>query len=222
MNREGEDPMMLRTVTLAVVLVGSVGCGDDGLESTNQFLDFLTSEPKGGSTTLVRYEKGEKRVEGSGNITALTPGNIITVWTVIFNDAAKCSPPACSPEDVAPMAANNPEIIWVEHGVPAADGTLAFDFTIMEGAKMSVGSTLAPDFGVGLTSVTTSEIHFFVVDHGPPQPGREAGQRTNYRVGVLPNGMNCNLGPMGNWCPFLLYSPHFAVGAMAGPGGHGN
>jgi hypothetical protein len=202
------------------MLVGSAGCGEDATESTNQFLDFLTSEPKGGSTTLLRYEKGEKRVEGSGEIVGLTNGNIHTVWTVIFNDSSKCSAPSCGVDDVAPMAANNPEIIWVDNGV-AADGKLAFDFTIMEGAKMSVGSTLTPDFGVGLTSVTTSEIHMFVVDHGPPQPGRENGQRTDYHVGVLPNGMNCNLGPMGNWCPFILYSPHLAPGA-AGGGGHGN
>lgn len=211
--------MRLRTLCLAAVMAGSIGCGDDAIESKKEFLDFLTSQPVGGMTTLLRYEE-DKKVEGSGTIVNLTPGNITTVWTVIFNDASKCSTPSCGVDDVFPMAPNNPEIIWVDNGVAAADGTLSFDFSILEGTKMAVGSTLTPDFGVGLTSVTTSEIHMFVVDHGPPQPGREAGQRTDYHVGVLPNGQNCNLGPMGNWCPFVQYSPHLAPGAT-GDGGHG-
>lgn len=216
--------MKLRTVCFAAVMAGAVGCAgdDEAIESTNQFLDFLTAEPRGGESSLLRYEaEGEKRVEGSATITQLVPGNIHTVWVVIYNEAAKCSPPNCGVEDVAPMNPSIPEILWVDNGVPAADGTLTADFTLMEGAKMAVTSTLAPDFGVGLTSVTTSEIHFFVVDHGPPQAGREAGQRTDYRVGVLPDGSNCNLGPTMNWCPFVQFSPHFAVGDPGTGAGHG-
>lgn len=204
--------MKLQAVGLCAVLGLAVGCGDSGVESEQAFLNFSTGALIGGSSVLTRYED-DKKVEGSGSITNLPAGNIITVWLVIFNIATECSPPSCGVEDVAPGVAAKAEVMKADDDIASAAGTMDFSYSILEGMHAVEGSTLADDFNIGLTSLTTSEIHYLVVDHGPPQAGREKGQRTNYTVGV-----NCTGGPMGNFCPFIQFAPHLAPGdtGMAG------
>jgi hypothetical protein len=206
--------MKLYAVGLASALALSVGCGESAIESEQVFLDFSTNAVKGGNSTMLRYED-EGKVETSGSVTGLTPGHITSVWLVVFNIASACTAPNCGVEDVVPNSPSKSDVMHGQAGVATPGGTMDFSFSVLEGMKSVEGSTLTPDFGIGFTDTQTSEIHLIVVDHGLPIPGREAGQRTNYTIGA-----NCTGGPMMNFCPFIQYAPHYAVGAMPMGGAH--
>jgi hypothetical protein len=211
--------MKLRGLGLAAILVLGVGCGADAVESDQVFLDFSTNAVIGGSSNISRFES-DKKVEGSGTITMLTPGNIYTIWTVIFNLSSMCGEPNCDLADVAPNVPSKTEIMRAAYGTASAEGTVDYSFTLLEGQMHVEGSTLTPDFGIGFISTVESEIHMVIVDHGAPQPGREAGQRSDYTVGV-----NCVGGPNMNFCPFVQYAPHYSPNntkqMQTLPGGHG-
>jgi hypothetical protein len=102
----------------------------------------------------------------------LTPGNTITLWVVIFNNASQCDQtvPGCAPPDL-----NNPVVngsLQYGGGAVVGPGKRA-DFSGFLEIGDNTGFFLLPMFpnmpnpAPGLVSVKGAEVHLVIRNHGP-------------------------------------------------------
>ena len=77
---------------------------------------------------------------------------------------------------------------WLTSGIASSDGGLELKFDFRE--------LIAP----------TDSVYLFLVDNGPPIPGREEEQRKSIDIGE-----DCTLGPLGTWCPLICTAEHFPM-----------
>jgi hypothetical protein len=118
-----------------------------------------------GSSTLVRSDNGMTAELGTS---ALAPGDVVTMWWVVFNDPDSCRsgiPGAsrCGPADV----------MQGRGGVSSlrATGRIVDDGTAGFGAHLRVGDTARALIGDGLTNARGAEVILILKTHGPKLPG---------------------------------------------------
>lgn len=142
--------------------------------------------PKGekvGNTMLVRTRKG---IYHSLKANQLTPGHIVTVWAVIFNQPGNCDtyPEACQGSDLS-----NPDVlgdaVYTAGGQVKPNGTIQLRAFLREGdASGSMAHEVSTAFPpTGLLDVDDAEIHFVIRDHGPAIPGLEYEQASSFAGG---------------------------------------
>lgn len=114
---------------------------------------------------------------------SLTPGDVVTIWYVIFNHPGAC---ANSDADEDPRCAGgdlgNPDVdasvMWAAGDIVARDGTASW------GGHLWPGKLTAPhpafDNGQGLDHPRGAEVHLVVETHGPARPGYIAEQLRGY------------------------------------------
>ena len=102
----------------------------------------------------------------------LTPGHVVTVWGVIFNEPSLCSGGVCNGDDVQNNTGANASMLTVGGKIVPASGNAmffnSFDLADAENAFM----------GPGLVNAATAEIHVVLVDHGPVREGYLEAQLT--------------------------------------------
>ncbi|NRB51740.1 MAG: hypothetical protein HRU41_28975 [Saprospiraceae bacterium] len=144
------------------------------------------SLPKGqqvGNTFLVRTRQG---IFYSLAATDLTPGHVITVWAVVFNQPQNCAfyPEACLGSDLS-----NPEVlgdaIYTSGGVVKPNGTIRLRAFLREGdASGSMAHEVSTAFPpTGLLDLDDGEVHLVIRDHGPAIPGKVYEQRSSFTGG---------------------------------------
>jgi hypothetical protein len=133
---------------------------------------------------LTRMEHG---IAMSMQVGGLRPGDVYTIWWIIFNLPEKCSDDDCGQDDVFLMNAegdfildgfgrrqfNRPSIedihianMWAAGSIVDEDGTVRFE------GHLPIGDTITDVvFGSGLLYPMTAEIHLIARTHGPVQPG---------------------------------------------------
>ena len=118
-----------------------------------------------GSSTLARTDRG---VSATLKTTALTPGHVVTLWWVVFNDPEGCEAgiPAvsrCGPGDAhAGRGGVSPN--HAAGRIVGEDGTARF------GAHLRVGDTSRALAGPGLVAPRGAEVILIVKSHGPKIP----------------------------------------------------
>jgi hypothetical protein len=128
-------------------------------------------------------------------VTGRIPGNVYTMWWVIFQNPEACltTPDAeikCSPADTAGGMMPDPEVYTATQGAlvyggPAPDGatiadedgTVTFTRSYAVNTDPSEGIYVGPkedlSYWEGLTDVMAAEIHVAVRDKGPPSKDKD-------------------------------------------------
>ena len=134
-----------------------------------------------GEATLVRNKNGATvTIHTSG----LTPGEVLTVWGVVFNN-----PDACAGDCGAPDLAN-PDVRgsaqWLTGHVVGGSGTATFAAHIAKDDTSNVSDAF-PINSDGLEEPLTAEIHFVVRTHGQKISGLVGEQMSTLNGGCPPN-----------------------------------
>jgi hypothetical protein len=123
------------------------------------------------SANLVRTDGG---ISFRMRTDSLTPGDVVTVWYVIFNNPGNCSGadaesgPRCGLPDLGNDKVGL-SIMWAAGSIGGRNGTANWAGHIREGQL----NPPHPVFGVGdgLTDARGAEVHLIVHSHGPARPG---------------------------------------------------
>ena len=115
--------------------------------------------------------------------TGLTPGDVVTVWWVVFNAPQNCThgegPYRCGPGDLPPFGGDGsaePSLLYATGHVIGGSGTATY------GAHLAVGDTSGALFGPGLTNPLGADIHLVLHDHGPADPAIVAAEIHSFGV----------------------------------------
>lgn len=177
--------------TLAVGGVTLAGAGGASTTDTQNLVDFHTGAPLTGESHLTRTADSVLVVvEAEG----LVPGDVHTLWWVVFNNPDGCSAP-CGEDDIfLPNGdLNVPGVMAAEIGIGNASGNIAkADGTIELGGHLAQGDTEAGNghqilFAAGLAgdSLLTAapadaEVHVIVQSHGKARGGPELLEQLSY------------------------------------------
>jgi hypothetical protein len=126
----------------------------------------------------------------------LTPGHVVTLWWVVFNNPGECATSPCGLDDLFDED--------VEAACLAADGAVvtgtgAASFSDRLGVGEGRDSCL-PHFGGadhGLLDPQGAEVHLMVHDHGPGQPGLMPVMRSTFDGGCDFGDSDYPLGTFG-------------------------
>ena len=178
---------IIAVVVLIVSAVPALAHGDDldakgathEAATVHAFGDLPDLDPAGDdyrSSKLVRTGSG---ISWRIKTDSLTPGDVVTIWYVIFNHPGVCANSdaqegaRCAGSDLG-----NPDVdasvMWAAGTIVGGAGTAGW------GGHLSVGELNSPhpgfDNGQGLDHPRGAEVHLVVETHGPARPGYIAEQ----------------------------------------------
>jgi hypothetical protein len=171
------------------------------------------SRVSGGSSTLVRTQEA---ISASLQTLDLEPGNVYTMWWVIFNNPEKCEHPipdisSCGLDDVLgqPLG-ETPVQVSVQYAagnIVGETGTVNFGAYLQEGELPEQPGQLV--FGPGLIDAKKAAVHLVVRDHGPAIPGMVEDQLTTFGGGCTAETDPTGVGPHGpNECADIQFAAH--------------
>lgn len=180
------------TAAAAVALQATAEGTASGHVTTNPAYWFWDSATVAGTTTLVRTPQGVNFTYKTSN---LTPGQVVTVWVVVFNNPEHCATTPCTFADMANPDRPGVQSDFLYGGGHIIGGSGRGNF----GGRLRVGDTsgsgLAEVGGtaVGLLYPETAEIHLALHSHGPAVPGQILKEQLTTFLG----GCQTFLGPDG-------------------------
>ena len=124
------------------------------------------------SASLVRTDNG---VSFRMRTDSLTPGDVVTVWYVIFNNPGACidadaqTGARCDLPDLFTGEDIGLSVMWAAGSIVGADGTANWAGHIREGQLNVAHPGLGN--GNGLTDARGAEVHLIVHSHGAARPG---------------------------------------------------
>jgi hypothetical protein len=131
-----------------------------------------------GTSTLVRTDNG---VSATLDAAALTPGDIVTLWWVVFNDPDSCQAGIpggsnCGPPD-AQLGRGGASVLRATGRIVDQDGAASY------GAHLRVGDTSGALAGAGLLDARGAEVILILKTHGPKIPGLVSEQLHTFAGG---------------------------------------
>lgn len=136
-----------------------------------------------GNTVLVRTRKG---VFYTLRADHLTPGHVITVWAVVFNQPRNCDayPAACTGADLSNLEVLG-DAVYTAGGIVKPNGSIKLRAFLREGdASGSMAHEVSTAFPpTGLLDINEAEVHLVIRDHGPAIPGQVYEQRSSFTGG---------------------------------------
>jgi len=209
----------MRTPAILACAVLLAACSDTDPaapdpESTETYPVFWLqdlSEVDGAGARLTRNEGG---VSFSLETKGLAPGDVVTVWWLIFNDPDGCENPfppfgsTCDlpdlfvdvPVDLTPNPEVNPAVMLATADFVGDGGDMEFSGNLSVG-QITSEHPLLPD-GPGLVNATGAEIHLIVRTQGPPVQGRVEEMLSTYEGGCTPES-SWGFGDGPNTCADL-------------------
>lgn len=191
--RRGRGLLHAWLVIPAALVLGAAPAGAAAEHSTRPVFDipslFSGSPEIVGSSTLVRTDSGMSATVGT---TGLTPGDVVTLWWVVFNNPNACvaglpGVSRCGPPDEGTAAAQ-PSILAATGRIVARSGTARY------GASLRVGDTAGALFGPGLLDVHGAEVILVLRSHGPKIPALLSEMLHTF-------GAGCQEAPPGTGTP---------------------
>jgi hypothetical protein len=130
------------------------------------------------SSQLVRFDNGVTMTLSTND---LVPGDVYTVWWVIFNEPQNCSDGACNIDDLFVLDADgqivkdelgnrvmNPDALTNANvSIQHASGSLSDNGTLNVSASLGLGEVPGIIFGPGLLDAHKAEVHLVIRTHGP-------------------------------------------------------
>lgn len=195
----------------ALVLIPLPATAAPASHSTSPVLTIPPPLPPSevGISTLVRTDAG---ISATVETTALAPGNVVTLWWVVFNNPGACENPLatspCGPPDVA-----NPEtqasVLHAAGRVVGGGGSASY------GAHLRVGDDSRALVGNGLTAPRDALVVLVLKSHGSKVPALTAGMLRTFATGCAdqsdaPPGTPDHLvgTPGPNDCAEIQFSVH--------------
>lgn len=175
--------LLLAALALVVSLAPVAGARtrpDEALTTVHTFADLATVADA--EATLRRSPEALRATIDTGD---LPPGQVMTLWWVVFNNPEECRDGAGSPCGVPDLF--DPD---VETGCLFGDGgTVRHDGRIRLRGSLAIGDvrdSCLPFFGApdhGLIDPVGAEVHLVVRSHGPRLPRQLRAQRTTFAGG---------------------------------------
>ena len=174
--------------------------------------DATTTEPIAQSSSVYRFSDGSQVEDSFARLTRfdngvtlalssddLNPGNVYTVWWVIFNAPENCSDGVCNADDllmfedgVVPRDEAGNRLMNMD-GIAAANisilhaaGGFAVDDTLNTSASLGLGDVPGIVAGPGLLDAQTAEIHIVIRTHGAANEEAFADQLSTFGGGCEP------------------------------------
>lgn len=168
-GRRGRLGILALAVMAAVAVVATPAAGAPPDSSTSSVLTIPPPAPPSevGISTLVRTDHG---LSATVETTALTPGDVVTLWWVVFNNPEACEHPfgasPCGPQDTMNTAPDGPR----PSGLHAAGRIVDEDGTAGYGAHLRERDTSRALFGPGLEDARRAHVVLVLKTHGPKIP----------------------------------------------------
>ncbi len=164
-------------------------------------------ESAGGTGTLIRTPDGVSATIDAMN---LEPGDVYTIWWIVFNNPAMCSGGECGEDDIFAADGSISLTPGVDLSAIHAGGVVASRFgdafTYLTLAKGDTGGHQVL-FGPGLQNPLGAEIHNVIRSHGPALAGADfRGQITSVGGGCS----EATFGPPGA-SGFTCFDPQAVV-----------
>lgn len=181
-RRDGRRRRHRRTLAIALVSLTAVNFGaapaGAAAEHSGSPVFGLADFSVVGSSTLVPTEHG---VSATLRTSTLTPGDVVTLWWIVFNDPADCEAgmpglSMCGPQDH--LAGRGQVSV-----LPAAGRVVSGEGTARYGAHLRVGDTSQALEGPGLLDARGAEVILVLKTHGPKIPGLVSEQMSTFAGG---------------------------------------
>jgi hypothetical protein len=186
---------ILGAAFLAIMMVASVAVAAGHLQpSTTDVQDtlwFADETNAGGKSILTRTDTMITSTVEAAN---LVPGNVHTIWFVVFNNPGACSGGECGEDDIFDGPDLNEEgIVNAQIGIgnatgniAKADGTAEFGGVLRSGDYAATGHQLL--FPAGLEgdellldgNTEGAEVHIIIQDHGNARGGPQLLNQLSY------------------------------------------
>jgi hypothetical protein len=171
---------LIVVLATSAMLMGATGVAHAGAGTSDVRRFSDGSAVPGAWSRLVTTRSGASMdLHTSG----LTPGDVVTVWWVVFNAPQNCThregPYRCGPGDLPPYGGDGsaqPSVLYATGHVIGGSGASNF------GAHLVVGDTSGALFGPGLTNPLGADIHLVLHDHGPADPAIVAAEIHSFGV----------------------------------------
>lgn len=173
------------------------------LFTQGQRADVQPFEEGAAITGTSGISRGSEAVSIWARTEGLTPGHVVTMWFLIFNNPSGCATSPCTGGDLGNEAA--------EGSVIYADGAIVGGNGIAHHAgRRNYGYNGIVLFGDGLTTAN-AEIHIVLRSHGEQLTGMVASQMTTLNGGCAPSAgfddsINGIAGP--NVCDDIAFAIH--------------
>jgi hypothetical protein len=185
--------LMIAVVALAVMMIGGAAIAAGHLQPSTTDVQntswFADDSDAGGKSILTRTQTMVVATVEAAN---LEPGDVHTLWFVVFNEPEDCSDGVCGEDDIFGPDGNLNEagIVAAQIGIGNASGNVAKSNGTAEfGAVLRQGlnndhQVLFPA-GFGGASVLTAnpndaEVHVIVQTHGQARGGSQLSMQLTY------------------------------------------
>jgi len=147
------------------------------------FSDF---SPTGTSSYMTRLDD---MVLVTLEATGLNPGDAVTLWWIVFNNPAGCTPPMCGDDEFddetgAKLAAAEVGVANATGNVVKSDGSLEFGATLHQGMNDPEHQVVFNAGFEGASVLTVepayAEIHLVVQSHGQGRGGKKLREQLAY------------------------------------------
>lgn len=156
---------------------GTATAAASKMESTATVMAFSDGRTVGTSRLIRDARSLRTRLTTSG----LTPGNVVTLWWVVFNHPEECDGGCGEPDlfdsDVEPACLFGGGTIVNDNG----DATFVNRLRVGEERNSCIEFFGGTDHG--LSNPEGAEVHFVVRSHGPRIPGKVDEQRSSFDGG---------------------------------------
>ena len=158
-------------------------CGSSVADtSTTDVLWFADASPTGGQSHLTRLDD---TILVAVEVAGLVPGDAVTMWWVVFNNPAGCTPPFCGTDDDfteegiinAQIAVGN-----ATGNVVKSNGTLELGGALRKMENDDHQILFGAGFGVYLLTVDPddAEVHLVVQNHGQGRGGKKLREQLTF------------------------------------------
>ena len=192
----------LTTTTAVLAAALALGCSeaDSALLQPETNLAQMSAAASMSTTDVLTYADmaavGTSRITRTNNgvsfqltTTGLAPGEVHTLWMVVFNTPEGCSDPGCGIDDLGNDDAVA-DVLYAAGTIVGQSGRASFAGHRRQGDAS--GSILGEWLGLptpGLVNAMGAEIHFVVHTHGPLIPALTAEMLHSFNAGCGPEFM---------------------------------
>lgn len=192
--RKARSSVYLSIIAVVVLIMSAVPAlahGDDldangaahQTASVHAFGSLPDLDPAGDDYRSAKLVRNDNGISWSIKTDSLTPGDVVTIWYVIFNHPGACTNSdadegaRCVGGDLS-NADVDASVMWAAGTIVGGAGTASW------GGHLSTGELNSPhpafDNGQGLDHPRGAEVHLVVETHGPARPGYIADQLHGY------------------------------------------